>query len=61
MALKFNPFIGNMQEVYVPIPGVLYKITLDLTVTSFYEYRVRQLIISGADFRLEGGDLLITG
>lgn len=40
--------------------GTLYKITTDLTIAAFYEYRVRQLILSGANITVIG-DLIVTG
>ena len=49
---------SSMAASYI---GTLTKITSDLTVAAFYEYRVRQLTVSGADLILDSGDLIITG
>lgn len=47
------------SSVYV---GTLYNISaVDLTIAAFYEYRVRQLILSGYDVIIAGGELIITG
>lgn len=34
--------------------GIFYKITTDLTIAEFYEYRVMRLILSGATLSISG-------
>ena len=53
--------LNSSTPVSATYVGTLYKITSDLTISSWYEYRVRQLILEDADIIIDGGDLIITG